>query len=1156
MKKFTLYLFVLAVFFNTSYNSNAQDIVDPTTLDNKIMAGYQGWFNAAGDGSGYGWIHWSHAGAVPAADNITFDMWPDLREYDEDELFETNFVYSNLSNAGLYSAYTKKTVDRHVKWMKDYGIDGVFVQRFLSSALARRDQRDTVLQNVRYGAEKYGRVFANMYDMSGAKSTVLEDLKNDWIHLVDDLKITESPNYLHHNGMPVLSIWGFNVGGSKDVVDANIANQIVQWFTVDAPEKYRVTLKGGVNDDWRSQSAAWQDVYDKLDIISPWAVGRYNNATGADTYKSNVIEPDLTEATSRNIDYIPVVFPGFSWVNLYGEKFNHIKRDGGKFLWRQFYNAVDAGVNMIYVAMYDEVDEGTAIYKLAENDEQTPTTGQFVTLDIDGYELPSDWYLRLTAEGTKMLRGDIALNSDIPIVAYPNDAEFLSQEVPTIMAPLETLSVTVTLKNTGTTNWTKSDNFELGYTIYPDTTKWGLSRIELEGAETIAPGDDKTFTFDITAPAQEGVYEFQWKMIKDDLEWIGDASDRRYINVSNTVDLLDDCDATTEWTSSGSLSLNSAEKKQGSGSLEFSGNENDTTEFQKIFSTPYNSGISDFDATLQFWYYISDASAINENISISLGSAGAEELDVYSWTVDEIHTGWNLITLNTRDALVIGSPDLDAINWFQLNNSKSGTVTTRIDEMQIFDRFAGKTKYSLSISNGEGSGNYAAGTILDIKADQAPAAQYFIGWSVDSSDILVEDIYAESTSINMPARDAVINAEYKILGIYLDDCDLVKDWGSAGSLSLNTEDQKEGLACIEYTGSSTDEYKKIFSTPYNSGATPENAKLEFWYYVSDVSAFDVNNQVELGSAGGPDEDEYSWSLSGLTNGWNFISLNISDAGIIGEPDLSAINWFRIYHFKTAEMTTRIDAIAITDPNAGERSPLTVYNGSGDGNYYSGTEVTITADNLEGKLFDHWEVTSGSASITDVNAATTTVVTSAEASVITAVFNEVTYPTLTINNGTPDGEYAEGDKLIIYADPAPEGKIFDKWVIESGSPVIANINASNTFLTMPGEDVVITATYIDDPSVSTNNLTRSPGFNIYPNPARSEIFVVVNNQPSSEINITLLDISGRRILQNVYENNLKNQYQKITIPVSDLDEGTYLINVQVENLIHTELIFIR
>jgi len=391
------------------------EMVNASSLNDKIMAGYQGWFNANGDGAGRGWRHWGDGSSnTPNADNITIDMWPDMREYDADELFDTSFKYSNGANAGLYSAYTPKTVERHVKWMRDYGIDGVFVQRFINEALNMRNMRDRVLQNVRAGAEKYGRVFANMYDISGGnEASLVDDIKKDWKHLVDDLRITESSRYLHHNGRPVLSIWGFNCNRRPGT--ASQALELIRWLTTDAPAKYRVTVKLGVDDDWRTDSADWQAAYRSADIISPWAVGRYNDNNGADRFRSNNIEPDLADLNSENIDYMPVVFPGFSWWNLKGEKFNHIKRNGGRFFWRQVYNAIDAGSNMVYVAMFDEVDEGTAIYKIAENDSQTPTTGRFVTLDQEGEALPSDWYLRLTGEATKMLRKQIGLTNTIPI---------------------------------------------------------------------------------------------------------------------------------------------------------------------------------------------------------------------------------------------------------------------------------------------------------------------------------------------------------------------------------------------------------------------------------------------------------------------------------------------------------------------------------------------------------------------------------------------------------------------------------------------------------------------------------------------------------------------------------------------------------------------
>jgi len=147
---------------------------------------------------------------------------------------------------------------------------------------------------------------------------------------------------------------------------------------------------------------------------------------------------------------------------------------------------------------------------------------------------------------------------------------------------------------------------------------------------------------------------------------------------------------------------------------------------------------------------------------------------------------------------------------------------------------------------------------------------------------------------------------------YLDDCDDKTDWKSSQALNLNTTEIKQGLACIEFTGDGTDEYKKVFSTPFKSDVTAVNGALQFWYYVSDPSMLSEKNQVEIGSAGKADENEYSWTLTGLTEGWNFVSLKISEAGKTGLPNLNSINWFRLYNKKTGSVITRIDAIQIVD----------------------------------------------------------------------------------------------------------------------------------------------------------------------------------------------------------------------------------------------------
>jgi len=173
--------------------------------------GYQGWFNCPGDGSQVnGYFHW-FKNNIPDAAHFRVDMWPDTSELPADERCATKLRYADGQPAYLYSAYNATTVRRHFEWMSQYGVDGVFVQRFGSELAdpAHFDTRNVVTQNARAGAEDYGRVFAIMYDTSGMDSaTFVDRLEADWKYLVDVLQVTDSPAYLHHNGKPVVAIWG------------------------------------------------------------------------------------------------------------------------------------------------------------------------------------------------------------------------------------------------------------------------------------------------------------------------------------------------------------------------------------------------------------------------------------------------------------------------------------------------------------------------------------------------------------------------------------------------------------------------------------------------------------------------------------------------------------------------------------------------------------------------------------------------------------------------------------------------------------------------------------------------------------------------------------------------------------------------------------
>ena len=390
----------------------AASVVDPTTLNRKLMFGYQGWFACPGDGSPLAaWEHWFVRGQPARGATLRVDMWPDVSELPAGARCDTPFTLPAGTTAQLYSAYNPAAVDRHFRWMQEYDLPGVFLQRFTHGLEnpALLGFRDAVARNVASAAEANGRVFAIMYDISGhPRGTVVEDVKRDWVHLVDTLHVTDSPRYLHHHGRPLLAIWG--LGFVDRSPGPEQAAGLIDFFKNHPDPRYRVTLLGGVPARWRSltrdsrSDPRWAGIYRSFDILSPWAVGRFRDAAGIDRFYAEEVRQDLIEARRLGIEYLPVVFPGFSWHNMNpAAPFNQIPRQGGRFYWRQVQRALQGGNTMLYGAMFDEVDEGTAMFKLAPSRRDAPAGVPVVTLDADGEQLPSDWYLRLARETQKAL---------------------------------------------------------------------------------------------------------------------------------------------------------------------------------------------------------------------------------------------------------------------------------------------------------------------------------------------------------------------------------------------------------------------------------------------------------------------------------------------------------------------------------------------------------------------------------------------------------------------------------------------------------------------------------------------------------------------------------------------------------------------------------
>jgi hypothetical protein len=204
--------------------------------------------------------------------------------------------------------------------------------------------------------------------------------------------------YLRHGGRPVVAVWGV---GFKDGRKYTLAEsgRLVDFLRHDRRYGGNTVLLG-VPTGWRTIDAdcvrepELHRVLRKADLLSPWTVGRYRTLKGVEGHARRRWEKDLAWCEAHGKGYLPVVFPGFSWHNRHPKSpRDEVPRLEGRFLWERYLALKGAGATMAYQAMFDEPDEGTAVFKCADD----PPAGKSRFVMLEG--LPADHYLWLTGAG-------------------------------------------------------------------------------------------------------------------------------------------------------------------------------------------------------------------------------------------------------------------------------------------------------------------------------------------------------------------------------------------------------------------------------------------------------------------------------------------------------------------------------------------------------------------------------------------------------------------------------------------------------------------------------------------------------------------------------------------------------------------------------------
>lgn len=177
---------------------------------------------------------------------------------------------------------------------------------------------------------------------------------------------------------------------------------------------------------------------------------------------------------------------------------------------------------------------------------------------------------------------------------------------------------------------------------------------------------------------------------------------------------LDKCDSEDGWDSGVGTPAVSVDAKEGTASVEVSGNISGTVFFQKVFSDPVNTGVTRGNGILQMYLYINEPSLLTDGQLEITSSGGCDVNELhFSWKDMELHSGWNKLSLPLRNGSDAGL-DLTKVNFIRMYQAgASGDVTIKIDGIQ----FISGTNVLFNCDSADGWGTSCSSGISVDKSD-------------------------------------------------------------------------------------------------------------------------------------------------------------------------------------------------------------------------------------------------------------------------------------------------------------------------------------------------------------------------------------------------------------------------------------------------------